>query len=466
MSYLKQVFRTKKTFTIGDIDKLSKSFCHINEKENYLNFVIKEYSQFRKKTLEEGLKRKYLKLINLEEIIYSIIKDFQFNFVKEIILLYYLFTKKVDIFNIIINETITKEDTKETQKLVEEVEELDKSQENIQENESKEDSIEKSKEEIIDTTLKHTSLANPEYEKNLILKFINDGNVDIKVTKDEEKYMLSLLSKYSQNKLSKSYLNMFINQLNGILYIMEEISYNNFHKYSSSHFYENKINEVYRITILSYAFCGKIEKILNDIGYTTLENLNLYSMINNYKKSFSKLITKVSNDIYKSAQKLKTNFLQILGNESALNETYLSKTLFQYYSEYAKILEFYSEFFPELSESDIETLHPKKQNSFKIIFEFFDDIDLNNDKYFVIYFKILNILYNNLKTFEPFSTIIDKEVEHLRKNSSKIQAFIVSYINKNVFDEVKFEDKMKGLSSSDQVIEYIKEVIEKCKVCI
>ena len=410
--------------------------------------------------MEEGLKRKYLKLINLEEIIHSIIKDFQFNFIKEIILLFYLFTKK-DIM--IVNEIKDEVDNVHEESKVN----IDVDKESTDINPLVQD--DDNNQTTISTITETKSFTNPDYEKNLILKFINDGNVELKISKEEESYMIDILSKYSESKLSKSYLNMFINQLNGILYIMEEISYNNFHKYSSTHYYENKINEVYRITILSFAFCGKIEKILKDIGYTNLENLNLYSMINNYKKSFSKLIAKVSNDIFKSSQKLKQNFIQILGNDSALNESYLNKTLFHYYTEYAKILEFYSEFIDELSKKDRDALHPRLQNSFRIIFEFFDDIDFNNDKYFVIYFKILNIIHNNLKTFIQYQSLIDLEINHLLENSNKVKKFIVEYINKNVFQQINFEEKLRTLQSSDQLIEVIKEIIEKCKkniVCL
>ena len=50
------------------------------------------------------------------------------------------------------------------------------------------------------------SMTSPEYEKNLILKLINDGNVELKTTKEEETYMLNILLKYSRflEKLSLS----------------------------------------------------------------------------------------------------------------------------------------------------------------------------------------------------------------------------------------------------------------------
>ncbi len=89
--FLKTMFRTNKTTSLTDLNNIKKSLSFIYKKENYLNYVLKEYTQYRKKLLDDYLKKKYLSIHNYEEIIVMIIDDFKHHFIKEIILIHYFF---------------------------------------------------------------------------------------------------------------------------------------------------------------------------------------------------------------------------------------------------------------------------------------------------------------------------------------------------------------------------------------
>ena len=62
--YLKSVFRSNQNITLTDLNNIKKALSFIYKKENYLNYIVKEYTQYRKKLLDDYLKKKYLSITN------------------------------------------------------------------------------------------------------------------------------------------------------------------------------------------------------------------------------------------------------------------------------------------------------------------------------------------------------------------------------------------------------------------
>jgi len=97
--YLKNTFRQKTNFEVGEFKNIISTINFLKEKENYLNFILKEFTQMRKKVLEKILRKKFLKLNKLDEVFASLIEDFEFHFLKEYVILFFLFNTELDIFS-------------------------------------------------------------------------------------------------------------------------------------------------------------------------------------------------------------------------------------------------------------------------------------------------------------------------------------------------------------------------------
>ena len=96
--YLKNFLRNNKTsYNITEIENFFKLLNYLKNKQTYLNFVLNEYTQSRKKFCEEELKEKYLNLSkkNFDEIYTNLNQDFIFYFIKEYILINFFFNENL-----------------------------------------------------------------------------------------------------------------------------------------------------------------------------------------------------------------------------------------------------------------------------------------------------------------------------------------------------------------------------------
>ncbi len=96
--YLKNFLRNNKsTYNLIEIENFFKLLNYLKNKQTYLNFVLNEYTQSRKKFCEEELKEKYLNLSkkNFDEIYTNLNQDFIFYFIKEYILINFFFNENL-----------------------------------------------------------------------------------------------------------------------------------------------------------------------------------------------------------------------------------------------------------------------------------------------------------------------------------------------------------------------------------
>ena len=71
--YLKHQFRSKTTFTLKEYKDIILLLTYLHNKDQYIKFVLNEYTQMRKKFIEEQLRSKYFKISNkdYDEITFS-----------------------------------------------------------------------------------------------------------------------------------------------------------------------------------------------------------------------------------------------------------------------------------------------------------------------------------------------------------------------------------------------------------
>ena len=60
--YLKHQFRSKTTFTLKEYKDIILLLTYLHNKDQYIKFVLNEYTQMRKKFIEEQLRSKYYKI--------------------------------------------------------------------------------------------------------------------------------------------------------------------------------------------------------------------------------------------------------------------------------------------------------------------------------------------------------------------------------------------------------------------
>ena len=91
--YLKHQFRSKTTFTLKEYKDIILLLTYLHNKDQYIKFVLNEYTQMRKKFIEEQLRSKYFKISNkdYDEIYKNLNEYFILYFEKEFILINYFY---------------------------------------------------------------------------------------------------------------------------------------------------------------------------------------------------------------------------------------------------------------------------------------------------------------------------------------------------------------------------------------
>lgn len=405
---LKNIFRTKGVLSLNDFNRVWFLIDYLKQKEHYLKFVVNEYTQMKKKLVEEQLKGKYLKIAHCsyDEIFKNLNEDFIYYFLKEFLLINYLFNN--------------------------------------------------SSQSTISPLSSSTSLsteAKTKIHPNEIYEYINyeEGNS----IRDQVK--LSNLVKKQTTSISSEDLNIYILNLNTILYVFEDLFFQQTQR-------KETFEEVYKITLLSHYYTEQIEKIFKE---NHLEGVlvKLSIIIANYKKNYSMLFKKMQNDTIRSLQKLKSNLINYLNDSQILitNESVINQSITTLINDYIKMFSLYKQFTIDTEEKDKEMINPLQHDTYLFLINFFNSDQIKKETNLEVLFKVINLLYalvHNLKEYDCFN---------MKKNEDLIEELIdisVAIIIKNVLTITKFEDSLLKSISHDQTTALIEYVLEKIQLSI
>ena len=400
--YLKSVFRSNQNITLTDLNNIKKALSFIYKKENYLNYIVKEYTQYRKKLLDDYLKKKYLSITNYEEIIHKLIDDFKHHFIKEIILLHFFFGS-----NQVINVDLY-----------------------------------------------------------IILQMFNNSNIEQRIEKEYDCFIASFKEIFRSEKLDFA---SFINLLNLILYSFEQITYENFKKISNFPQKQENISKYYNITVMSYLYTQNIEIFSKELNIDNIDNLSLYGFLINNKKNLSKTLAKSYSDFAKSVASLKSNFHKFLGSTDLfLSENNSNKFLLLHFDEFSKIIKIYHNFYFQIKENDKEYLNPKENNqSYKLLFDFFDGLDIMKDNNIQVICKVINLIDNILNKFKSLENfdLIKNYINKIKLYLSNSMKNCVNLIHSLICKQTNFnEENLRKITNYENMINLIEFILDKSQL--
>lgn len=403
--YLKHLFRTTKKFSMKEYKDIIVLIGYLHNKDQYIKFVLNEYTQMRKKNIEEILKKKYFKISNkqYEEIYKNLNEDFILYFEKEFILINYFF------------------DSENTALIQEEGE----------------------KKEILISSL---------VDSNNIYYLLTVDNLDEKI-EEIKKILEEIMIKLGKTLCKTKDLSTYVVNLNSILYVFEDLFFQYTQKTTS--FYE-----IYKITLLSYYYTEKIENLLKNNNLDKI-SLTLSIIISNYKKSFSILFKKTSNESVKSLQKLKNNIINYLTDSQVLltNESVVNQSINKLIEDYIKIFELYAKY--QINKDDKEIANPLQHEVYLFLVNFFTTDQIKNETNIDILFKVINlinILNNSLEQFDKVN--IEKNKIYLNELIDKSVGIIIN----NVMNVTKFEDEIKKTVTHEQTTSLLEHLVEKIQL--
>jgi hypothetical protein len=269
-----------------------------------------------------------------------------------------------------------------------------------------------------------------------------------------------LLPRLVGNKKMKDF-NFYVTYLNTILYSLDELFYENVNRRESLQKQES-ISEVYAVTILSYYYESRLEKLLKSNNFIFNDNLNIFAMINNTKKTFSKSLSKLINDTHKNLLKLQKNTISYLKEDNILtasNENNLTKVLNGLTEEYGKIISHYEKYTNELSLEEKESLSPASQNAFTLLIDFFNTEAIKNETNTNILLKLLNLI--NIVTSKL--NVFKVDLTSLTECFDRSEAIIINSIVSSILKATKFEENLKNNISHEQTINLIEHILEKSR---
>jgi hypothetical protein len=387
--YLKNLFRSNNSeLTIEQFKNMRITLFYLKDKTNYLGFILKEYTQMRRRVLEESLKAKYYKIARNEDIFQLLIEDVEKNFLKEFILMTVLFNIEEDL--------LTRE------------------------------------------------------EESLCLELFNN--------RVNEGVFEKLLPRITEFKKMKDF-SFHVNYLNSILYSLDELFYENINQQKNLQ-KQDSIAEVYKITIVSYYYESRLDKLFKNNNFNTNENFNIFSIISNTKKTFSKSLSKIINDTHKNLSKLRGNTINYLKEDNIItnsNEAHLTKVITNLTEEYSKVLSDYYKYSNELTVEDKEGLVPTSQNALTLLIEFFNNDLIRNETNINILLKILNLINIIVSKLGVY----DIDLKSLKECFDRSESVIVSSFISNILKATKFEENLKNNISHEQTINLIEHILEK-----
>ena len=451
---------------------------YLSDKSNYKNFIMKEYVNSRKKIIENIMRQKYLKFTKIEIIFENLLNDSKILFIKEYLLFQIFFSNDL----------------------------IDNSQSNSHSNSNKKDEIFNYNEltsinnyqkqilfefyfnnfyfylkedEIINEEI--TSIINSKKKSlsHFYLKFPDINNFLFKLKQD-----LNFLRKNLKSKFVD--VNFSLNHLNQILYILEEILYDNLNLSKNAKNYENDLTENYKILLLSEYFIKNINDFFKeeDLIHFSFEqknkqnSINFFTLISNYKKAFANNSVKLFGSHYKFLQKLNQSAYGILFDCDLSNfsekENSLIKSYYNYIEEFYKLFNDYKNYFKYIltSGDNIDSkeneyfyinLNPKNQNSFKVLIEFFNNESFLGDKNKNILIIILNLLNNFYIKFKIFEDNINEDLNKIHIQINHFKKIIIDIYFFEILKLANYDEEIVTIISHEQAINLIQTILDKSK---
>ena len=355
--YLKTYFKQiNEKISLKDFKELKTLIQFLYNKEQYINFVLKEYIIMRKKFCEGIIKDKYLILSskNIDSVYTYLNEDFMFYFMKELILISfffiqcdYTFIKIEDAFELFV------------------------------------------------------------YNGKGNLMGINYNENNIKLFNKLE----SVLNNFGKNKEKIFEVEKYINNLNNILDIFDVL----FLEYTQKK--ELEFHQVYKFTLLSYYFCEKLDMILNETELTN-KNKVLNSTFLTNKNNFSSILRNYENEELKQLNKMKENLIKYLKDiQILITENEINQKINKLINNYKIIFELYEKYKPQKEENNNDIINPNQHELYLYLLDFFDNNDqIENETNLEILFKIINLLhllntnFKSEKNIRLFKSLKDKTV--------------------------------------------------------
>ena len=361
--YLKTYFKQiNEKISLKDFKELKTLIQFLYNKEQYINFVLKEYIIMRKKFCEGIIKDKYLILSskNIDSVYTYLNEDFMFYFMKELILISfffiqcdYTFIKIEDAFELFV------------------------------------------------------------YNGKGNLMGINYNENNIKLFNKLE----SVLNNFGKNKEKIFEVEKYINNLNNILDIFDVL----FLEYTQKK--ELEFHQVYKFTLLSYYFCEKLDMILNETELTN-KNKVLNSTFLTNKNNFSSILRNYENEELKQLNKMKANLIKYLKDiQILITENEINQKINKLINNYKIIFELYEKYKPQKEENNNDIINPNQHELYLYLLDFFDNNDqIENETNLEILFKIINLLhllntnFKSEKNIRLFKSLKDKTVNIILNN--------------------------------------------------
>ena len=361
--YLKTYFKQiNEKISLKDFKELKTLIQFLYNKEQYINFVLKEYIIMRKKFCEGIIKDKYLILSskNIDSVYTYLNEDFMFYFMKELILISfffiqcdYTFIKIEDAFELFV------------------------------------------------------------YNGKGNLMGINYNENNIKLFNKLE----SILNNFGKNKEKIFEVEKYINNLNNILDIFDVL----FLEYTQKK--ELEFHQVYKFTLLSYYFCEKLDMILNETELTN-KNKVLNSTFLTNKNNFSSILRNYENEELKQLNKMKANLLKYLKDiQILITENEINQKINKLINNYKIIFELYEKYKPQKEENNNDIINPNQHELYLYLLDFFDNnVQIENETNLEILFKIINLLhllntnFKSEKNVRLFKSLKDKIVNIILNN--------------------------------------------------
>jgi len=403
--YLKNAFKQyNDKISLKDFKELYILIHFLYNKGQYIDFVLKEYTNMRKKFCESIIKDKYLILSskNVDSVYTNLNEDFMFYFMKELILISFFFlSEELSIISI-------------------------------------EDAY-----ELFIYNGKTNKLSSDDKENN-------ENKSEEKIEKIFSR-LENVLNSLGKTKEQIFIIEKYISNLNSILYIFDTL----FFEYTQKK--ELEFHQVYKFTLLSYYFCEKIDIILNE---TELRNKNktFNSTFLTNRNNFSSILRNYENEELKQLNKIKSNMISYLKDSQVLvtNESVINQKINKLINNYKIIFELYQQYKPKKEENNTEIVNPNQHELYLYLLDFFDNNEqIEEEKNLEILFKIINLLhllnsnFKSEKNVRLFKSLIDK---------------IVNIILSNVFTDVKYEEVLKQKKSHDETISMVEEMMDKIQL--
>ena len=244
-------------------------------------------------------------------------------------------------------------------------------------------------------------------------------------------------------------LTSLIGNVNKILFIFEDLFFQQTQK--------KKLDfaEIYKITLLSYFYTEKIELIFKKNNLSNI-NLKLSLVIDNYKKNYSSIFKKLSNEKIRKLQKFKEGVSNYFSESQVLitNEGTINLELINLIEDYKKIFSLYEKY--KIINDDKDIVNPNKHDLYIFLINFFSDNEIvKNEKSIDILFKIINLLNILNSSFEN---------EKNKKCLNELIDRTVNLIIENVLSIVKFEDGLKENITHEQIINLVEHLMEKIQL--